>query len=78
MKNWVVKACLTLSHGSAEVERGFSRSGNILTDDKSSMSCRILNGHLNIQDGLSRYTKKQKLVPMTKELLLSSRLAHSK
>lgn len=33
----VVKACLTLSHGSAEVERGFPRSGNILTDDKSAI-----------------------------------------
>jgi len=74
----VVKACLTLSHGSAEVERGFSKSGNILTDDKSAMSCRMLNGRLNIQDGLSRYNKKPELVPMTKELLLSARLAHSK
>jgi len=74
----VVKACLTLSHGSAEVERGFSRSGNILTDDKSAMSCRMLNGRLNIQNGLSRYNKKPELIPMTKELLLSARLAHSK
>ncbi|KAF0750205.1 Uncharacterized protein FWK35_00014447, partial [Aphis craccivora] len=55
----VVRACLTLSHGSAEVERGFSRSGNILTDDKSAMSCRMSNGRLNIQDGL-RIKKKKK------------------
>lgn len=69
---------LTLSHGSAEVERGFSLSGNIITDDKAAMSCRMLNSRLNIKRGLSRFNERPELVPLTKELLVSARLAHSK
>lgn len=74
----IVKACLTLSHGGAEVERGFSLSSNILTDDKAAMSCRMLNSRRNIQDGLTRFNKKPELIPITKDLLLSAKLAHSK
>lgn len=39
----VVKCALSLSHGSADVERGFSISGKVLTEVKSAMSCKMLN-----------------------------------
>lgn len=45
----LVKAALLLFHGSADVERSFSDSPNILTDDKSSMSIELLNVRLNIK-----------------------------
>lgn len=57
----LVKASLTLSYGSAEVECEFSVSSNILTDDKAAMSCRMLNSWLNIQDGLFSFNKKPQL-----------------
>lgn len=41
--NVVVKAALAMSHGSASVERGFSTSGLVLTNDK-----RLMNSRLNI------------------------------
>jgi len=42
----IVKCALSLSHGSADVERGFSISGKVLTEDKSAMSCKMLNARL--------------------------------
>lgn len=50
----VVKAMLSLSHGSASVERGFSTSGNVLTHDKSAMNERGLNARLNILSGMKK------------------------
>ncbi|KAK3931985.1 Zinc finger protein 862 [Frankliniella fusca] len=74
----VFKAALAVSHGSSDVERGFSESGNVLTDDKTRMNERTLNAKLNIKSGLNFYQNKPQLVPMSKDLLLSGRLAHSK
>lgn len=72
----VIKAALTLSHGNAEIERGFSRSARILTEDRSSMSVRVLNARMNIASGLKRYDNKPHLVPITEELLKAARMAY--
>lgn len=74
----VVRAALTLSHGSADVERQFSVSSKILTDDKTAMSCKMLNARLYIKDGLKQYNQRPDLVPITKDLLLSAKIAHQK
>jgi hypothetical protein len=74
----VVKACLSLSHGSADVERGFSRSKLILTEDKACMLERTLNAKLNIIDGMKKYSYRAALVPITQELVTAARLAHQK
>lgn len=70
----VVQASLTLSHGNAEVERGFSKSGRIMTDTRASMSARTLSAHLTVTDTLKYYGNKPELVPITEDLL---RYAHS-
>ncbi|KAJ8876022.1 hypothetical protein PR048_023930 [Dryococelus australis] len=41
-----------LSHGSADIERGFSKSCCILTVDRSYISERTLNVHLLVKDAL--------------------------
>ncbi|KAK3911869.1 Stress response protein nst1 [Frankliniella fusca] len=74
----VFKAALAVSHSSSDVERVFSESGNVLTDDKTRMNERTVNAKLNIKSGLNFYLNKPQLVPMSKDLLLSGRLAHSK
>jgi hypothetical protein len=71
----VVKASLILAHGSADVERRFSRSRRILTQDRARMSERTLNGRLNVIDGIARYNNKAELVPITKRLLTLARNA---
>lgn len=72
----VVKACLSLSHGSAEVERGFSASNNILTPDKSSLSLRTLNARLNIRDGLTRYNYQPHLFVVPQVLIDKAKVAY--
>ncbi|XP_048511379.1 uncharacterized protein LOC125500995 [Athalia rosae] len=74
----IVKASLSLSHGSADIERGFSSSGRILTQDKTAMSLKTLNAKIYIKDGMKRFQNKPELVPMTKKLILAAESAHLK
>jgi len=48
----VIKACLFLLHGNADVKREFSKSGCILTDTNTAMSLKILNARLSVCDGM--------------------------
>ena len=73
----VVKACLTLSHGNADVERGFSRSGCILTENNTAMSLKMLNARLSVCDGMLAYDRKPHLVPVTRHLLTLAHQAHA-
>lgn len=50
----VVKMCLSVSHGSADIERGFSLSGRIISEDRTSISERTLNAKLYIMDALKK------------------------
>jgi hypothetical protein len=65
----LLKASFSLSHGNTDLERGFSRSGLILTDHKSRMSLRTLNARQHVVAGIKKFGKPE-LVPITKELLL--------
>lgn len=47
----IMKCFLSLTHGSADVERGFSVSGDVLTEDKTSMTEKTLNARLNSKCG---------------------------
>ncbi|KYN24381.1 hypothetical protein ALC57_04018 [Trachymyrmex cornetzi] len=51
----VVKALLSLSHGNADVERGFSTSALILTDNRASMSEKTLNSYMIVKYALKMY-----------------------
>ncbi|KAL4148221.1 hypothetical protein QTP88_002503 [Uroleucon formosanum] len=74
----VVKAALTLSHGSADIEWQFSVSGNVLTEDKTAMSCRMLNAQLNIKQGIKYFHNRPDLVPIDKKLVIAAQLAKQK
>ena len=65
----VVKAALSLPHGSADVERGFSDSAKILTKDRANMDEKTLNATLLVRDSLKKYDLKAHKVPITAELL---------
>lgn len=73
----VVKAALSVSHGNADVERGFSTSSRILTDDRASMSERTLNALITVKSALKLYENKPHLVPITRELLAMSHSAYN-
>ncbi|KAK3923387.1 Reticulocyte-binding protein 2-like protein a [Frankliniella fusca] len=65
----VVKATLPISHGSSDVERGFSESKHQLRPEQSRMEERLLNAKLWVKDGLKVYEGRPDFVPMTRELL---------
>lgn len=74
----VVKALLSLSHGNADVERGFSTSALILTDNRASMSEKTLNSYMIVKSALKKYNNLPHTVFITKELLNLARIAHKK
>ena len=71
----LVKTSLLIFHGSADVERSFSDSANILTDNKTGMSIELLNARLNIKSALKQYQNKIEDIPITNELLKMVKLA---
>jgi len=71
----VIKAALSLTHGSADVERGFSQSGRILTEDKTRMDEKTLNARFSIIDGLKRFNSMPHKVPISSKLLTFARTA---
>jgi len=68
---------IVLSHGSADVERGFSESGGSVTSNRIQLTETSINGILATRDGLKLYKGKPHLVPMTRELLNMGRSAHA-
>ena len=46
--NKIIKPALTLIHGSADVEKGFSILARIMTEDRTSMSFGMLNARLAV------------------------------
>lgn len=73
----IVKASLALSHGNADVERSFSKSKRVLTEDGAQMSERTLNAGMTILDAMKMYENNASKVPITKELLSLGRFARS-
>lgn len=55
-----IKSVICVSHGQGDVERRFSNSGNVLTNEKTNMSIRTLNARLNAVDGIKRFVLKRK------------------
>jgi hypothetical protein len=75
----LVKCALALSHGNADVERGFSENAFLLTDDRSLLSDASINGLRATRDGVKFFGNgKPHEVPITKDLLGCIRDAHSR
>ena len=75
----LVKCALALSHGNADVERGFSENAFLLSDDRSLLSVASINGLRATRDGIKFFGNgKPHEVPITRDLLDSVRNAHSR
>ena len=72
----VVKATLSLAHGNAEVERGFSESAKNVTKDRVLLSEASVNAIQSTKDGLESVNNQPYTVPMTKEFIQFGRSAH--
>ncbi|CAF4553885.1 unnamed protein product [Rotaria sp. Silwood2] len=75
----LVKSILSLSHGNADVERGFSENASLVTDDRSSLSNASINGLRATKDAVKFYGSGMvHEVPICKGLLDSVKDAHSR
>ncbi|CAF1656657.1 unnamed protein product [Rotaria magnacalcarata] len=69
----------SLSHGNADVERGFSENAALITDDRSSLSDISINGLRATKDAVKFYGQgKVHEVPICKGLLDNVKEAHSR
>ena len=73
----LVKAALTLSHGQAHVERGFSLNKILVTTSRSCLNERSINGLRTVQDKVKHEGRASK-VPITAKTIRAFRSAHSK
>lgn len=65
----VIRALLCLSHGNAEVERGFSQSMRILTKDRNSLEEKTFNSILTVSDAIKNvYAGEVHKIEITPEL----------
>lgn len=70
----VIKLCLSLSHGQATVERGFSLNTNLIVEnlqEESIVAQRIVHDNISFNGGVLE-------IPLTKELLISVKGSHQK
>lgn len=74
----LVKSLLCVSHGNSDVERGFSSSGLVLTDERSLMSVKTLNARLNTLDAIRHFNKKVHLIPIDMGLIKLAQNARRK
>ena len=69
-------SCLTLSHGNAVPERGFSINNTMVTSNKASISEMGIRSIRLVKDYIYRY-KKVKDIPLTKDLVDNVKKSHS-
>jgi len=75
----LVKCALALSHGNADIERGFSENAFLVTDDRSLLSETSINGLRATRDAIKFFGNgKAHEVLITKDLLKCVRSAHSR
>lgn len=72
--DFLIKSVLSASHGNSNVERGFSTSSNILTEQRNTLSEKSINAILHVIDIIHFYNSKVHLIPLPKELIS---MAHS-
>jgi hypothetical protein len=72
----VVRAALCLSHGQADIERGFSLNKAILSD-RTALSERTLCGLRTVKDVIEQYSSVVE-VPITRGILSAQRNAYQK
>jgi hypothetical protein len=74
----LVSTCLALPHGNSEVERGFSVSGKILTNQNTAMCTETLSGRLCVRDALVQYNNDPLKVPVTKEMIRAAHMSYKR
>ncbi|KAG8175488.1 hypothetical protein JTE90_004180 [Oedothorax gibbosus] len=73
----LIKACLSLSHGNADPERGFSVNKTIVSSERTSLSEKTIIGLRLVKDAVRRHGSNVLNVPITLHLLNYVTKSHS-
>lgn len=72
-----IRALLSLPHGNADCERGFSENKRII-DNRANLGIVTLNGIRHVKSYLKRYDSDASQVPVTRELINAVKHSHKK
>lgn len=72
----VVKSCLSLAHGNADVERGFSINNSLVTNNRTCLSETSIIAIRHVKDAVRRYGSIHD-VPITEKLIKYVAKSHS-
>jgi len=72
----VVKAVLCVSHGQADVERGFSLNKHIVSETQVNLKQHTVSALCTVKDVISKYQEVEK-IPVTRDLIQRFRGAHA-
>lgn len=73
----LIKLCLTLSHGNADVERSFSENKLVLTSGRTRISDATLNGYRSTSSFMKKYGQNPAKLPVNQTMLKSVRNARA-
>lgn len=73
----LAKVSFIVYHGSADIERSFSESGNMLAENQANMSVEFLNAKLNVRSALQQYNYKVESITITPDLLKRANAANA-
>ena len=73
----LARIALTLDHGNADVERGFSKNKLLLTSHRTRLEMPAINGLHTISSYISKYRSKPHRLPFSKDVANSIRSSHA-
>ena len=73
----LARIALTLNHGSADVERGFSKNKLLLKSHRTRLELPAINGLHTVSSYVSRYGSKPQSLPFSRDVVNSIRSSHT-
>ena len=73
----LARIALTLNHGNADVERGFSKNKLLLTSHRTRLDMPAINGLRTVSSYVSKYRSEPHRLPFSKDVANSIRSSHA-
>ena len=73
----LARIALTLNHGNADVERGFSKNKLLLTSHRTRLDMPAINGLHTVSSYISKYRSEPHRLPFSKDVANSIRSSHA-
>ena len=74
----LARIALTLNHGNADIERGFSKNKLMVTSHRTRLSMPTINGLRTVSSYVLKYSSEPHKLTYSKDLIGSIRSSHSK